>query len=219
MKKDELIQQILALEWPMFQQVRNRHGRAACQDDERTFTIMRLSQFAAWDEATLTSYHQDLLATKKDGRNIMTEKYGYMMAWTHADEFQLIQADLPAVSMEKRQLVHQILHQQIHWMTETAIAYPNIVRKGRPIRQTQAAPDETSFETYTAGELMTYSLPTLYSLWAHMQNLKKSGPQSEPGNPGTHSGPLRLFFIRRFMRYPVLFAVCRRRGCDVTPKS
>ena len=89
MKKDELIQQILALEWPMFQQVRNRHGRAACQDDERTFTIMRLSQFAAWDEATLTSYYQDLLATKKDGRNIMTEKYGYMMAWTHADEFQL----------------------------------------------------------------------------------------------------------------------------------
>ena len=81
-KKDELIQQILALEWPMFQQVRNRHGRAACQDDERTFTIMRLSQFAAWDEATLTSYYQDLLATKKDGRNIMTEKYGYMMAWT-----------------------------------------------------------------------------------------------------------------------------------------
>ena len=49
----------------MFQQVRNRHGRAACQDDERTFTIMRLSQFAAWDEATLTSYYQDLLATKK----------------------------------------------------------------------------------------------------------------------------------------------------------
>lgn len=40
-----------------------------------------------------------------------------------------------------------------------------------PIRQSQAQSGETSFETYTTGELLTYSLPTLYALWAHMQNL------------------------------------------------
>ena len=151
MKKDELIQQILAIEWPMFQTVHNWKERADCQDDEHTFTIMRLSQFAAWDESTLMSYYKDLRETKKDGRNIMTEKYAYMMAKTHPNEFALIQNDLPAVSMEKRQLAHMILRQQLHWMTEITRSYPNIKRKGRPLRQLDASAGETSFETYTLG--------------------------------------------------------------------
>ena len=175
MKKDELIQQILAIEWPMFQTVHNWKERAACQDDEHTFTIMRLSQFAAWDESTLMSYYKDLRETKKDGRNIMTEKYAYMMAKTHPNEFALIQNDLPAVSMEKRQLAHMILRQQLHWMTEITRSYPNIKRKGRPLRQLDASAGETSFETYTLGELLTYSLTTLQSLWAHIQQLKRLG--------------------------------------------
>ena len=175
MKKDELIQQILAIEWPMFQTVHNWKERADCQDDEPTFTIMRLSQFAAWDESTLMSYYKDLRETKKDGRNIMTEKYAYMMAKTHPNEFALIQNDLPAVSMEKRQLAHMILRQQLHWMTEITRSYPNIKRKGRPLRQLDASAGETSFETYTLGELLTYSLTTLQSLWAHIQQLKRLG--------------------------------------------
>ena len=175
MKKDELIQQILAIEWPMFQTVHNWKERADCQDDEHTFTIMRLSQFAAWDESTLMSYYKDLRETKKDGRNIMTEKYAYMMAKTHPNEFALIQNDLPAVSMEKRQLAHMILRQQLHWMTAITRSYPNIKRKGRPLRQLDASAGETSFETYTLGELLTYSLTTLQSLWAHIQQLKRLG--------------------------------------------
>ena len=175
MKKDELIQQILAIEWPMFQTVHNWKERADCQDDEHTFTIMRLSQFAAWDESTLMSYYKDLRETKKDGRNIMTEKYAYMMAKTHPNEFALIQNDLPAVSMEKRQLAHMILRQQLHWMTEITRSYPNRKRKGRPLRQLDASAGETSFETYTLGELLTYSLTTLQSLWAHIQQLKRLG--------------------------------------------
>jgi len=175
MKKDELIQQIIAIEWPMFQTVHNWRERADCQDDEHTFTIMRLSQFSAWDESTLISYYKDLLETKKDGRNIMTEKYAYMMAKTHPDEFTLIKNDLPSISMEKRELIHLILRQQLHWITEIVISYPNIKRKGRPIRQSEANSGETSFETYTTGELLTYSLSTLKSLWAYIQHLKSLG--------------------------------------------
>ena len=175
MKKDELIQHIIAIEWPMFQTVHNWRERADCQDDEHTFTIMRLSQFSAWDESTLISYYKDLLETKKDGRNIMTEKYAYMMAKTHPDEFTLIKNDLPSISMEKWQLIHLILRQQLHWITEIVISYPNIKRKGRPIRQSEANSGETSFETYTTGELLTYSLSTLKSLWAYIQYLKSLG--------------------------------------------
>ena len=127
------------------------------------------------DESTLISYYKDLLETKKDGRNIMTEKYAYMMAKTHPDEFTLIKNDLPSISMEKRELIHLILRQQLHWITEIVISYPNIKRKGRPIRQSEANSGETSFETYTTGELLTYSLSTLKSLWAYIQHLKSLG--------------------------------------------
>ena len=41
--KNELIDRILPLEYAMFQQVPNRNGRAACQDNWATFRIMRSS--------------------------------------------------------------------------------------------------------------------------------------------------------------------------------
>ena len=71
---------LLAAEWPMFQAVHNRGGRALCQDNKKTFTIMRLGQFAAWDEATLASYLDDPEAPlgphadpEKEDRNLNQE--------------------------------------------------------------------------------------------------------------------------------------------------
>ena len=82
MTKEELVEQIILKEWKMFDAVNNVGGRASCQDDYRTFHIMRGSQFSAWNEKTLQSYHNDLEKAGEDGRNLVSEKYGFMMEYT-----------------------------------------------------------------------------------------------------------------------------------------
>lgn len=47
MNKDELIDAIVQIEWPMFAGVNNEGGKAACQMDLATFQIMRISQYSA----------------------------------------------------------------------------------------------------------------------------------------------------------------------------
>ena len=46
----ELIERILEIEWNMFQKVKNTEGRASCQDNKKTFYLMRSSQFASWSD-------------------------------------------------------------------------------------------------------------------------------------------------------------------------
>ena len=53
MNKDELIDAIVQIEWPMFAGVNNEGGKAACQMDLATFRIMRISQYSAWGEDLL----------------------------------------------------------------------------------------------------------------------------------------------------------------------
>ena len=50
MSKEEYIQGIIAIEWAMFDQVENEGGRASCQNDYRTFAIMRSSQYKCWND-------------------------------------------------------------------------------------------------------------------------------------------------------------------------
>ena len=53
---EPLVREIVETEWDLFDKVRNRGGRAACQDDANTFFIMRSSQLAAWTTAMRESY-------------------------------------------------------------------------------------------------------------------------------------------------------------------
>ncbi len=170
--KDELISKIIEMEWPMFTTVHDTAGRALCQDDHKTFITMRMSQFMAWDEATLKLYYGDVYTAMTSHQNLMTYKYGYMMEYTHPEEYEIIKEDLPSINMWKRQLIIAIVRQQIKWYTDVAQRFPNILRSGRPIRQSQAHLGDTSFEVYLRCELYTYSYETLESLWRYMQHLK-----------------------------------------------
>lgn len=49
MEKMKLIQRLIEREWTLFDKVRNIGGRASCQDDRKTFFIMRGSQFLSWN--------------------------------------------------------------------------------------------------------------------------------------------------------------------------
>lgn len=158
---ERIIGEIIALEWELFDKVQNCGGRAACQDDRKTFDIMRSSQFQAWSGELLASYRGDLLSARAEGRNPLCEKYAYMMEHTAPEEYAAIRDALPVPSLEKLWLADIICSAHVAWQEELAKRYPHLVNRGRPIHAEVDGPGVTSFETYLRGELLTYSVETL----------------------------------------------------------
>ena len=156
-----IIEQIVEMEWEMFQNVRNTGGRAACQDDFETFDVMRKSQFLTWDLTLLESYWQDLQEGKAQGRNLVMEKYAYMMESTAPKEYEAIATGLPKISEEKQAMVEQIVAIQVGWREEFAEKYPHLSGQARIIHTSEDTLYDISFETYLRGELKTYSMQTL----------------------------------------------------------
>ena len=159
--KEDLIAKIVAMEWEMFQRVVNIGGKAACQNDFKTFSIMRSSQASAWSEAALASYLEDLSEAQKNDRNLLTEKYARMMEFTAPQEFAHIQHHLPPLDPETRSLIDWIVQSNLDWEEELSAKFPHIRRRGRPASSSEDAPQVTSIETYLRGELATFSPKTL----------------------------------------------------------
>lgn len=166
-KKKERIDYVIELEWEQFQQVQNEGGRASCQDDRRTFDIMRRSQFLAWEEQVLKSYQKDLLDAKAAGWNLIREKYMRMMESTAPKQFAEFAELLPAGQEDRKELLERIVRQEVQWAEEVAGRYPQVSAGGRKIHSAEDTPWETSIETYLRGELGTYSDRTL-TLYADM---------------------------------------------------
>lgn len=172
--KDELINDIIEREWAMFDQVQNQGGRAGCQDDEWTFYAMRYSQHQAFSEKTLESYRQDLQQAEQEGRNLLTEKYAYMMEFTQPDYFDKnLKPHLPSVSPQKEELVDRIANLSIRFQQEFEKAYPAFAAAGRPLTGTQEG--DVSLHIYTIGELKTYSVKTLELYLADMRSSESQG--------------------------------------------
>ena len=165
-----IIEQITKLEWEMFDKVQNRGGRASCQDDWETFSIMRISQLTPWAQDTLESYRDDLLSARAAGRNLLKEKYAYMMESTFPEEFAAIRHLLPEVEPERKTLINTVASIQISEMETIAKKYPKVTSTMRPLRSHYDSPYCTSLETYLKGELCTYSLRTLQCYHAQLTN-------------------------------------------------
>ena len=165
-EKEPLIAAIIEAEWQMFDKVQNEGGRAACQNDARTFAIMRYSQFAPLPQDVLESYRDDLAAAVREGRNLLAEKYAYMMEYTDPATFDRTLRDhLPAVSAYKQELCARIANRLIRDEQQFAARYPALHAQGRPTEGAQA--DDVSVHVYALGELKTYSERTLerYDAW------------------------------------------------------
>lgn len=67
--KAELITKILDIEWDMFQNVPTLQ-RTDCQESPGGFQLIRGSIFETWSEATLESYHNDLVQAVEEGKNL-----------------------------------------------------------------------------------------------------------------------------------------------------
>ena len=157
---NELIKKIIDEEWAQFQLVTNQGGRACCQDDRRQFDIMRGSQFAVWPEELLLSYYSDLMTASIEGRNLIFNKYAYMMERTDPVGYERLKHVLPEISQERRAFMEPAVQIQVLWAEDFARDYPNFAGRGRIIRTEDECGGLTSIETYQRGELYSYGEET-----------------------------------------------------------
>lgn len=157
MNREEKTNKIIEIEWQMFQNVDNIGGRASCQDDFETFCIMRKSQYDNWTEAMLDMYLSFAMTSWDENRNLVSEKYARMMAYTDIHYFNKHLKNLISfVPAENFRIINHIVEQLIAWEEEMAIRYPKLAGTARPIRSSEDHLGFTSMETYARGELETY---------------------------------------------------------------
>ena len=183
MDREQLFRYILDMEWEMFTNVHNKDGKASCQNDHETFVIMRLAQLKTWDEEILASYFLDLLEAKEAGRNLMTEKYAYMMEKTYPDEFMKLKDSLPVVSDAAKVFARAILKIYVVWEDEMERKYPKIRKRGRRSNTEAVSDGNVTMEDYHYCELITYSERTLQLLLEYIgQNAKRNLYMEEVAN-------------------------------------
>ncbi|MCH4209581.1 DUF4125 family protein [Bifidobacterium sp.] len=176
MESNELAETVVRHEWQQFQQTDNEGGRAACQGNWPMFHQMRLSQFLTWPASLLSSYAKDLDEADRIGRNLVTEKYGRMMASTAPDEYRRnIEPYIPELSDGRIETQEHVIATQVDWASDFRTRYPKLGGGMRVLRTAEDAPDSTSFETYLRGELGTYSHTTFEFYCGFTEELKSQG--------------------------------------------
>lgn len=157
LSSEELVEKIVKLEYIAFDKVKNEGGRADCQDDYDTFSIMRKSQYLNWTHAMLLQYYYDFYREYHLGHNLITEKYGRMMESTAPIRYEEIKENFPYISPEKKNIIEAIVSIQVKWMEAFCKEYPKLGGRSRSIRTSEDNMFNTSYETYLRGEISTYS--------------------------------------------------------------
>ncbi len=172
---EELAEKIARLEFEAFDKVKNLGGRADCQDDWFTFSIMRKSQYLTWNKKMLMQYYYDFSREYERGHNLIEEKYGRMMESTAPMEYAAIKDHFPAIDGQKKSIIEAIVGMQVNWMEEFAVQYPNLAGNARSIHTYEDSPWNTSYETYLRGEISTYSDKMLQLYGRYIVELSRAG--------------------------------------------
>ena len=172
----EKIEQIIDIEWDMFQHTENMGGRASCQDDFETFYIMRRTQYETWREDMVDLYLDYAAACQKNGRNLVMEKYANMMQYTDLHYYNKhLKPYLPETPVESFPLINKIVKAMIAWDIDFAKGFPKLAGAGRPITSDQDKYGFTSMETYARGELETYPVELLKLYAEYIDELTAGG--------------------------------------------
>ena len=171
----ELVDYMVSMEWKAFDKVQNLDGRAECQDDWNTFSIMRKSQYLTWPRTLLESFIRDFHSANQQGQNLITFKYARMMESTDPIRYAQIQDKLPMLDPQQKKIIEQIVMIQVSWMEEFAVEYPHMAENARSIHTSEDTLYNTSYETYLRGELSTYSTQTLKLYGDFVVDLAKNG--------------------------------------------
>ena len=161
-KKEELIEEILQIEWEMFTSVRARGRSALCQEDPDSFRIIRAANFMTWSDDTLTSYLDDVKTARSLGRNLMTEKYARM------------EGIIPPLNPAVLPIIDKIVEQECLWAEDFSRSNPG-ARLARPIYAREESPGVVSSETYSRAELETYSACTLEHYYSDVMGMSSRG--------------------------------------------
>lgn len=153
----ELVEKIVRLEFEAFDKVKNEGGRASCQNNWPTFSIMRKSQYLTWNREMLVQYLYDFDREYRRGHNLITEKYGRMMESTSPERYEEIKDNFPELSEEKKAVIEQIVQIQMGMAEELSGTHPGVIRNARLLHTYEDNPEDTSYETYLRGEISTYS--------------------------------------------------------------
>lgn len=165
---EALVEAIIKLEWDQFQNTSNEGGRANCQGNWPMFHQMRASQFLTWPRDLLESYRDDLTDANHVGRNLITEKYGRMMASTAPQDYRRnIEPYIPRLADERVARQEQVIARQVAWAADFRERYPKLGLAMRVLATAEDTAEDTSFETYLRGELGTYSDAT-FALYERM---------------------------------------------------
>lgn len=173
---EQLIFDIAQMEWELFQNVQNTGGRASCQNDPDTFFKMRMSQWMVYSKETLESYMEDLRSSVEQGRNLIFEKYGFMMETTYPEEFEGIKDHLPKVSPETEKMIDEMADIHVKWDKEVYEKYPHIRENGRVFRSSEdSVQNGSSSESYLKGEYKTYSRETVELIYKQVKQAVDAG--------------------------------------------
>lgn len=173
---EQLIFDIAQVEWELFQNVQNTGGRASCQNDSDTFFKMRMSQWMVYSKETLESYMEDLESSIKQGRNLIFEKYGFMMETTYPEEFEEIKEHLPKVLPETEKMIDEMADIHVKWDRAVYEKYPNIRENGRVFRSSEdSVYNGSSSESYLRGEYKTYSPRTVELIYKQVKQAEEKG--------------------------------------------
>lgn len=172
---ERLVDWIAETEFAAFDKVKNVGGRAGCQNDWATFSIMRKSQYLTWNRTMLIQYLYDFMREFQRGHNLIEEKYGRMMESTAPAEYEQIKDRFPEITSEKKAVIEQIVQMQVAWMEEFAAEYPALADNARIIHTSDDQIDDTSYETYLRGEISTYSDKMLELYGRYVVEYARSG--------------------------------------------
>ena len=171
----ELAMEIAKAEFKEFDKVKNLGGRAECQNNWPTFSIMRRSQYLTWNRTMLLQYLYDFRRESRLEHNLITEKYGRMMESTVPGEYERIKDRFEELPPDKKAIVETVTGIQVDWMEAFARKYPRLAGRARSIRTYEDGPFNTSYETYLRGEISTYSDKMLELYARFIVELSKSG--------------------------------------------
>ncbi|WP_298703227.1 DUF4125 family protein [uncultured Veillonella sp.] len=168
----QVIDKIANYEWDMLLATRSDQKHLECKNNKYMFLLMRRSQWNVYPLHIQASYLRDIHKAIAERRNLMIEKYGYMMEDTDSLVYERIKGELPAKSPEKVALVQDLMAYHRAWYDEAKEIVPKTVTFGRSISADGSR--DTAIDTYLKGEFYTYSIDTLTRLVAYAKDMKEA---------------------------------------------